>query len=116
MPRTPARPSEPAVFDLEAMQRRACDASSLLKAMGNEQRLLILCQLVAGEMNVGDLQARMQLSQSALSQHLAVLREAGLVATRRQSQSILYSLPDGPVQRVMRTLHDVYCSGDYPES
>ncbi len=94
------------------MQAHACEASGLLKAMGNEQRLLILCQLVGRELSVGELQAGSQLSQSALSQHLAVLREAALVQTRREGQSIFYSLPDGPVHKVMQTLHDIYCGPD----
>lgn len=91
------------------MQEHACEASSLLKAMGNEQRLLILCQLVAHELSVGELHTRIDLSQSALSQHLAVLRDAGMVQTRRSAQTIFYSLPVGPVHRVMHTLHDIYC-------
>jgi ArsR family transcriptional regulator, virulence genes transcriptional regulator len=92
------------------MQQHADEASCLLKAMGNEQRLLVLCQLVGRELSVSDLQARIKLSQSALSQHLAVLREAGMVETRRSGQNIFYSLPEGPVRRVMQTLHDIYCS------
>jgi DNA-binding transcriptional ArsR family regulator len=96
-------------LDLDAMQRHACDASALLKAMGNEQRLLILCQLVPGDLSVGELQSRIKLSQSALSQHLAVLREAGMVRTRRSAQTIFYSLADGPAQQVMHTLHAIYC-------
>jgi DNA-binding transcriptional ArsR family regulator len=91
------------------MQQHADEASCLLKAMGNEQRLLILCQLVGGEASVSDLLTRIKLSQSALSQHLAVLREAGMVQTRRSSQTIFYSLPTGPVHRVMQTLHEIYC-------
>ena len=92
------------------MQQHACEASDLLKAMGNEQRLLILCQLVGHELSVAELLARIKLSQSALSQHLAVLREAGMVETRRSAQTIFYSLPPGPVHRLMQTLHDIYCS------
>lgn len=94
---------------MESMQEHACEASSLLKVMGNEKRLLILCQLVDCEMSVSELLERNTLSQSALSQHLAVLREADLVKTRRSAQTIFYSLPAGPVRRVMRTLHDIYC-------
>ena len=94
---------------LAEMQAHACEASSLLKAMGNEQRLLILCQLVGGEMNVSELQSGVDLSQSALSQHLAVLRDAGFVDTRREAQTVFYSLPNGPVKKVMQTLHKIYC-------
>ncbi|MFA6985827.1 MAG: metalloregulator ArsR/SmtB family transcription factor [Arenimonas sp.] len=91
------------------MQRHACEASLLLKAMGNEQRLLVLCNLVGNELSVGELQAKLRLSQSALSQHLAVLREAGMVETRRSAQTIFYSLPPGPVHQLMHALHDIYC-------
>ena len=98
-----------AIDPMAQMQQHASDASSLLRVMGNEQRLLILCQLVGRELRVSDLQARVPLSQSALSQHLAVLREANLVATRRCAQTIFYSLPPGPVHQVMQTLHAIYC-------
>ena len=94
---------------LADMQAHACEASSLMKAMGNEQRLLILCLLVENELSVSDLQAELDLSQSALSQHLAVLREAGFVNTRREAQAVFYSLPSGPVKKVMQTLHKIYC-------
>ena len=81
---------------------RAADLTTqLLKTLGSEQRLLILCNLLEGELAVGELNERVDLSQSALSQHLAVLREAGLVTTRREAQSIFYSLPHGPVTQVM---------------
>ena len=92
------------------MHEHAAEAARLLRTLGNEQRLLILCNLLEGELAVGELHARLDLSQSALSQHLAVLRDAGLVATRRESQSILYSLPPGPVTRVMALLQQLYCA------
>ncbi len=94
---------------LANMQAHACDASALLKAMGNEQRLMILCRLVESELSVGDLQAGLELSQSALSQHLAVLREAGFVNTRREAQTVFYSLNNGPAKKVMQTLYKIYC-------
>ena len=100
-------------IDPEAMRANAGRASDLLKALANDKRLMILCLLVEGERAVGDLNARLDLSQSALSQHLAVLRSEGLVATRREAQSILYSLVPGPAQRILQTLHDVYC-GEHP--
>lgn len=91
------------------MRANAGQASQLLRALGNEKRLMILCLLVEGERSVGELNARLDLSQSALSQHLAVLREEALVHTRRDGQSILYSLPTGPAQRILETLHGIYC-------
>lgn len=97
-------------LNLDAMRAHADEASDLLKAMANAQRLRILCLLANGERSVGDLNASVDLSQSALSQHLAVLRRDGLVATRRESQTIHYSLADGPAEKVIRTLHDIYCA------
>jgi len=102
-------PSAAVVPGPENVQAHAADAAQLLKALGNEQRLLILCHLLDGELSVGELNQRVALSQSALSQHLALLRELGLVATRREAQNIFYSLPDGPVVRVMALLQEIYC-------
>jgi DNA-binding transcriptional ArsR family regulator len=103
------RPSPPQI-DPEAMRRHAGEASRLLKALGNEKRLQLLCQLVDGECSVGELNARLDLSQSALSQHLALLREEGLVHARREAQAVLYSLAPGPARRVLETLHGIYCT------
>ena len=107
-----ARAPDPAAIG--EMQEHAAAAAQLLKTLGNEQRLLILCHLLGGELAVGELHGRLQLSQSALSQHLGVLREFGLVETRRESQSIFYSLPRGPVTRVMALLQQIYCANDAP--
>lgn len=96
--------------DLTAMQARAEDASRLLKVLGNAQRLRVLCLLVNQEMSVGQINEELpDLSQSALSQHLAKLREEGLVRTRREAQTIWYALEDGPTQQVIATLYDIYC-------
>lgn len=92
------------------MRAHAGEATRLLKALGNEKRLLLLCLLVDREQSVGELNTRLDLSQSALSQHLAVLREDGLVQTRRDGQTIYYSLVPGPAQRILETLHGIYCS------
>lgn len=92
--------------DLEANARRA---STLLKAMSNERRLLILCYLTTGERSVGELERMVQLSQSALSQHLARLRRDGLVKTRRNAQNIYYSLDGEEAKAIMATLHTLYC-------
>ena len=93
----------------ELMDAHAADAAQLLKALGNEQRLHILCNLLDGPLAVGELNQRLNLSQSALSQHLALLRELELVDTRREAQTIYYSLPDGPVVRIMALLQAIYC-------
>lgn len=91
------------------MQDHAADAAGLMKALGNESRLMILCLLIEGERSVSDLNDIIPLSQSALSQQLARLRQQGLVKTRRESQTIFYALADGPADRVIHLLHDIYC-------
>jgi DNA-binding transcriptional ArsR family regulator len=91
------------------MQDHASDAAGLMKALGNESRLMILCILAEGERSVGELNEMVPLSQSALSQQLARLRQQGLVGTRRESQTIYYSLASGPADRVINLLHEIYC-------
>ncbi len=93
----------------QEMELHALEAAELLKALANEQRLMILCNLVEGPLSVSQLNERIELSQSALSQHLAVLREAGVVRTERESQSVRYSLPAGVVTRLLEVLHAEYC-------
>lgn len=92
------------------MAQHAAAAAELLKALAHPARLLVMCRLVDGEASVGELQQQIGLSMSALSQHLAVLRELALVNTRRQSQTIFYSLADGPALGVMQVLYDAYCA------
>ncbi|HWJ06201.1 MAG TPA: metalloregulator ArsR/SmtB family transcription factor [Steroidobacteraceae bacterium] len=106
------RPSAaaPDLSRLAEMHAHASDAARLLKTLGNEQRLLIVCNLLERPLTVGELNERVDLSQSALSQHLAILREEGVVETSREAQSIRYSLPTGPVTRVMALLQEIYCS------
>jgi len=96
-------------FSTVAMEGHAADAANLMKALGNESRLMILCLLAEGERSVGELNEAIPLSQSALSQQLARLRSQGLVDTRRASQTIYYSLAEGPADRIIRLLHDIYC-------
>jgi DNA-binding transcriptional ArsR family regulator len=85
-------------------------AAALLRAMGGKSRLLVLCNLVHGERSVGELQRIVGLSQSALSQHLAVLRRSKLVETRRETQTIYYRLAGGAASAVLETLHGLYCA------
>lgn len=96
------------------MREHAAEAAALMKALGNESRLMILCLLAEGERSVGELNERIPLSQSALSQQLARLRQQNLVHTRRESQTIYYALADGPTDRVIHLLHDLYCDGVGP--
>ena len=99
-------------FDLSLFEDSAGRAASLLRTLANERRLMILCQLVEGELSVGALQPRVGLSQSALSQHLALLREEGIVATRREGQSIFYRVADPAALRVLQTLAELFCPPD----
>lgn len=92
-----------------AMAKHADAASKLLKALANDKRLMILCSLAEGELSVSALNERINLSQSALSQHLAKLREDGMVNTRRQSQTIYYSLASNQVRQLIDLLHRMYC-------
>jgi len=96
-------------MDLERLQDNARRASVLLKAMNNQHRLMILCQLTNGERCVGELEEIIGLSQSALSQHLARLRRDDLVKTRRAAQTIYYSLSGPEANAVIETLYGLYC-------
>ncbi len=98
----------------EQMAVLAAQASSLLKALAHPARLLVLCQLVEGERSVGELQPLTGLSMSALSQHLAVLREMELVTTRREAQSIHYALVPGPAVGVLGALYAAYSAPNEP--
>ena len=96
--------------DIIKLERKAAEAAEFLKLLANENRLLVLCQLAAaGEMSVGTLASAVRLSQSALSQHLAKMREEGLVATRRESQTIYYRVADDNAARVLKVLKDMFC-------
>lgn len=96
--------------DLLRLHDKAADAARLLRLLANEKRLLILCLLVAdGEKDVSSLAEAVELSQSALSQHLAKLREDDLVAFRRESQTLYYRLADPRAARILATLKDIFC-------
>jgi DNA-binding transcriptional ArsR family regulator len=96
-------------MDIKAMQVQACEAAGFLKILANDRRLKILCELLKGERSVGELEDIVDLSQSALSQHLARLRRSHLVKTRRESQTIYYSIADPGVTKVIGALYDLYC-------
>jgi len=100
----------PADFSkLKELHDNVAHAVVLLKAMANEWRLMILCQLSEGEKTVSELQSILGLSQSALSQHLAVLRRERIVRSRKEAQSVSYSLSGDDATEVMKTLHEVFC-------
>ncbi|MDA0786169.1 MAG: metalloregulator ArsR/SmtB family transcription factor [Proteobacteria bacterium] len=97
-------------MDPMALQEKAEQASRLLKSLANERRLLIMCHLSQGEKSVGELEPLVGLSQSALSQHLARLRRDHLVKTRRDAQTIFYSVSSQEAQSVLGTLYALYCA------
>lgn len=99
-------------FDISRFEASAAEAAKLLRALANERRLMILCQLADGERSVGELLPLVGLSQSALSQHLAVLREEGVVATRRDAQVVYYRIADPAAVRVVATLAEIFCPPD----
>lgn len=107
---TSARKDQATEFDVAGMARHADEASALLKAMASTPRLLVLCNLARGERSVGQLLECVPLSQSALSQHLAVLREQELVNTRREAQTIFYALAPGPAMDIVSVLHARFCA------
>lgn len=100
---------------LAAVQDHAAEAAAFLKALANDQRLLVLCALLDGELSVGRINERVRLSQSALSQHLGILREAGLVIAKRQSQTIYYTIAPGPALKVMEVLYASFCQASDPK-
>lgn len=97
-------------IDLSALQQSAGKAAALLRAVGNERRLMLLCLLIEqGEMTAGQLAEGVGLSASASSQHLAKMRDEGLITFRRESQTLHYRIADPSVRRLIKLLRDIYC-------
>ncbi|MCE4063303.1 metalloregulator ArsR/SmtB family transcription factor [Pandoraea sputorum] len=105
----PAAVVPAASLDLVRLRAAAHDATALLRALANEDRLLILCQLTQGELSVGELEAQLDIRQPTLSQQLAVLRSEALVTTRRDGKRIYYAVADGAVLAVLACLYDQFC-------
>ncbi|MDE2488332.1 MAG: winged helix-turn-helix transcriptional regulator [Alphaproteobacteria bacterium] len=103
-------PEHAGLADLEAA---AVTATRLLKMLANEQRLIMLCRLAEGEASVGELAERASLAQSAASQHLGKLRAEGVVATRRDAQTVYYRLADASAARLMEVLCDLFAPADH---
>lgn len=101
-------------MNVAELERNIDVVVALLKALSNEKRLQILCALYKAEKSVGELEKLIGISQSSLSQHLARLRRDGLVQTRRNAQSIHYSLSDGATEAVLKTLYELYCPEKNP--
>lgn len=107
--------NEETMFDFEKLRDNAAAAGHLLKALGNPDRLLLLCQLVEGEMNVGELERRLGIVQPTLSQQLGVLRREGLVDTRRDGRQIYYSISSPQAMAIIGTLYELYCADQTAE-
>jgi ArsR family transcriptional regulator, virulence genes transcriptional regulator len=110
MPAQAARRAKPADRGIAKLEAKAAQAAGLLRLLANENRLLILCRLaMAGEMSVNDIADAVGLSQSALSQHLAMMRQEGLLTTRREAQTVFYRIGDPNAARLLALLKDIYC-------
>lgn len=97
---------------IPAMRESASQACAMLKVLANEDRLLLLCQLIQGARSVGELESLLGIRQPTLSQQLTVLREEGLVRTERKGKYIFYSLASNEVIQIMQTLYRIYCGPD----
>ncbi|WP_194756425.1 ArsR/SmtB family transcription factor [Aliidiomarina indica] len=97
-------------ISIEDMQKNASQAEALLKSLANSHRLMILCHLVKGEMSVGELEQKVGLSQSSLSQHLAKLREQKIVTYRKTGTTVWYRVEDPHALQILETLHSIYCA------
>ena len=98
-----------AALDLDAMREAAGRARALLKVLSNPDRMLLLCKLAEGEHNVGQLEAGLGIGQPTLSQQLGVLRDEGMVRTRRDGKQVFYTIASPEALAVLRTLYDLYC-------
>jgi len=102
--------TESTTIDASKMARAAQKASELMKTLGHKDRLMVLCHLASGEKSVGELASLLNIPQSPLSQHLARMRKESLVSTRREAQTIYYSIASGKAGRMVELMHELYCS------
>lgn len=101
-------------MNMHNMQASAEQAAGLMRILGNEKRLMILCHLVDGERSVNDLVDLVGARQTAVSQQLAIMRREGLVSSRREGQTIFYALANNAVQQVLEVLYRLYCLPETP--
>ena len=113
MPRTPSASAAPAL-DPVVLRAAAGEAVAVLKALGNPERLLLLCQISQGELSVAELEAALGIHQPTLSQQLGVLRREGLVETRRDGKNVIYRVADERVLALLQTLYALYCPKEAP--
>ncbi len=103
-------------IDLEKLQHNSFEAADFFKTLANSNRLVILSRLLGKEVCVGDLEKNLNISQSALSQHLGRLRAEGLVSTRRESQQIFYRIKDERVAEMLKLTYDLFCTEELAEA
>jgi ArsR family transcriptional regulator, virulence genes transcriptional regulator len=96
-------------IDPGEMAKAAAQASELMKTLGHKDRLMVLCHLVEGEKSVGELAQLLNIPQSPLSQHLARMRQESLVRTRREAQTIYYSIDSPEAEQIIQVIHDIFC-------
>ncbi len=104
------------MIDLDKLQLNSFEAADFLKTLANSNRLVILSRLLGEEMCVGDLEKNLDISQSALSQHLSRMRSEGLVSTRRESQQIFYRIKDYRVAQMLKLTYDLFCHEELAEA
>lgn len=97
-------------FSLDKMRASACEASGMLRSLGNQDRLLLLCQLSQEELCVSEIEERLDIRQPSLSQQLGVLRREGLVTTRKDGKRVYYRVADPKVLALLQTLYELYCA------
>ena len=107
----PASLTQSGAIDPRRMAVAAGKASELMKTLGHRDRLMVLCHLTAGERSVGELASLLEIPQSPLSQHLARMRKEQLVKTRREAQTIYYSIASEEAARIVALMHEMYCKG-----
>lgn len=99
-------------FDLDTMKKSAKQASALMKTLGHQGRLMVLCQLATGEKSVGELSRLLGIAQSPLSQHLSRMRSEGLVVPRRSAQTVYYSLDSDEAGKLIECIYSLYCANN----
>lgn len=104
--------TDEARIDPRRMAAAAQNASDLMKTLGHKDRLMVLCHLSSGEKSVGELARLLEIPQSPLSQHLARMRKENLVQTRREAQTIYYSIASDEAERFVCLMHEIYCGAD----
>jgi DNA-binding transcriptional ArsR family regulator len=108
----PVKMEQNGEMNFEQMAKSASRASSLMKTLGHKDRLMILCHLANGEKSVGEIANLLEISQSPLSQHLSRMRKEELVDTRREGQTIYYSLKSGEASRIVEVLYELFCASE----